>query len=60
MLQAFEWYIPADKKHWKRLLGALEGLKATGIDNIWVPPGCKGASQEGNGYFAHHLNVLNN
>jgi alpha-amylase len=34
MLQGFEWYIPDDKKHWKRLKAALPGLKATGVDNI--------------------------
>lgn len=34
MLQGFEWYVPDDKNHWKRLKAALPGLKATGVDNI--------------------------
>ena len=50
MMEAFEWYVPADQKHWQRLCDAVIGLKATGIDNLWLPPGCKGSSQQGNGY----------
>src|SRR3954466_688702 len=55
-LQAFEWNVPADQGHWKRLLKALPGLKATGIDNIWIPPACKGsAGKEANGYDVYDL-----
>ena len=54
-MEAFEWYVPADQKHWQRLGGAVAGLKATGIDNLWIPPGCKGASQQGNGYDIYDL-----
>lgn len=38
MLQGFEWYIPADQKHWVRLEKHVRSLKKWGIDNIWVPP----------------------
>lgn len=55
MMQAFEWYVPADQKHWLRLRDAVEGLKATGIDNIWIPPGCKASSPQGNGYDIYDL-----
>ena len=55
LLQGFEWNCPADKKHFKRLLKALPGLKAAGIDNVWLPPACKAASQEGNGYDIYDL-----
>lgn len=55
MFQAFEWYIPADQKHWLRLRGAVAGLQATGIDNMWIPPACKGSSQQGNGYDIYDL-----
>lgn len=55
MMQAFEWYIPADQKHWARLRDAVAGLKATGIDNIWIPPGCKASSPQGNGYDVYDL-----
>ncbi|KAL8942630.1 MAG: hypothetical protein Q9216_001543 [Gyalolechia sp. 2 TL-2023] len=54
-MEAFEWYVPADQQHWQRLRRALAGLKATGIDNLWIPPGCKGASQHGNGYDVYDL-----
>lgn len=55
MMEAFEWYVPADQRHWKRLRQAVAGLKATGIDNLWIPPGCKGSSQQGNGYDIYDL-----
>ena len=54
-MQAFEWYVPADQKHWQRLRDASIGLKATGIDNIWIPPGCKASSPQGNGYDVYDL-----
>ncbi|KAH8599463.1 glycoside hydrolase superfamily [Bisporella sp. PMI_857] len=55
MLQGFEWYVPDDHKHWTRLHDNLEQLKATGIDNIWIPPGCKASSPSGNGYDIYDL-----
>jgi alpha-amylase len=55
MFQAFEWHVPADQKHWRRLRHALPTLKTMGIDNIWIPPGCKGANPSGNGYDIYDL-----
>jgi alpha-amylase len=55
MLQAFEWYIPADRRHWRRLRSALPSLKSIGVDNIWIPPGCKAMSPAGNGYDIYDL-----
>ncbi|UQC84156.1 alpha-amylase [Colletotrichum lupini] len=55
MFQAFEWNIPADQQHWKRLKEAVPKLKAIGVDNIWLPPGCKAQSAEGNGYDIYDL-----
>ncbi|KAL3492855.1 glycoside hydrolase superfamily [Aspergillus germanicus] len=55
MFQAFEWHVPADQQHWRRLRHALPTLKAMGIDNIWIPPGCKGANPSGNGYDIYDL-----
>ena len=55
MLQAFEWYVPDDHKHWQRLHDQVEQLKATGVDNIWIPPGCKASSPSGNGYDVYDL-----
>ncbi|KAK3683383.1 glucan 1,4-alpha-maltohexaosidase [Podospora appendiculata] len=55
MMQAFEWYVPADQKHWLRLEKQAAQLKHWGIDNMWLPPGCKGSSNEGNGYDIYDL-----
>jgi alpha-amylase len=55
MLQGFEWYVPADQKHWVRLEKHVSELKKWGVDNIWIPPACKGSSAQGNGYDAYDL-----
>ncbi|MCJ1474923.1 hypothetical protein MMC13_003583 [Lambiella insularis] len=55
MFQAFEWYVPADQRHWQRLSSALPPLKEIGIDNIWIPPGCKATSPADNGYGIYDL-----
>ncbi|KAL2788046.1 glycoside hydrolase superfamily [Aspergillus keveii] len=55
LFQAFEWHVPADGAHWVRLRNALPGLKAIGIDQIWLPPGCKGMDRDGNGYDIYDL-----
>ncbi|KAF3765408.1 family 13 glycoside hydrolase [Cryphonectria parasitica EP155] len=55
MMQAFEWYVPADHKHWARLEKQIPQLKRWGVDNLWIPPGCKGSSTEGNGYDIYDL-----
>ncbi|KAI0161223.1 glycoside hydrolase family 13 protein [Xylariaceae sp. FL1272] len=55
MMQGFEWYVPADQKHWKRLSKHIPQLKTWGIDNIWIPPACKGSSTQGNGYDIYDL-----
>ncbi|KAF2143397.1 glycoside hydrolase family 13 protein [Aplosporella prunicola CBS 121167] len=55
LLQGFEWNVPADGKHWQRLTAALPSIKEIGITNLWLPPGCKGSSPEGNGYDIYDL-----
>ncbi|KAE8155106.1 putative alpha-amylase [Aspergillus avenaceus] len=50
LMQGFEWHVPADCCHWRRLQRALPGLKTIGVDQIWLPPGCKGMDCLGNGY----------
>lgn len=55
MFQGFEWYVPADHRHWKRLQRILPQLKAIGIDKIWIPPGCKASWQDTNGYDIYDL-----
>lgn len=55
MIQFMEWYVPADHQHWQRLAQALPDLKKTGIDNVWIPPACKGSSPSANGYDIYDL-----
>lgn len=55
MLQGFEWHVPADQKHWQRLKVALPSLRDAGVDNIWIPPGCKGMDPSGTGYDIYDL-----
>lgn len=55
LLQGYEWNVPTDHKHYQRLHDALPGLEAVGISNIWLPPGCKASSPEGNGYDIYDL-----
>ncbi|KAG2414898.1 hypothetical protein HFD88_006086 [Aspergillus terreus] len=54
-MEAFEWDVPADHKHWRRLQHALPSLKAIGVDNIMIPPGTKPMDPSGNGYDPYDL-----
>ncbi|CAI7600870.1 unnamed protein product [Penicillium palitans] len=55
MMQGFEWHVPADQRHWQRLRKAIPDLKDIGVDNIWIPPGCKGMNPSGIGYDVYDL-----
>ncbi|KAN0070888.1 Glycoside hydrolase superfamily [Elaphomyces granulatus] len=55
LMQAFEWYVPPDRRHWRRLQRALSDLKQIGVDNIWIPPACKAMNSSGNGYDIYDL-----
>lgn len=56
LLQGFEWNVPADQKHWKRLTAELQQYKDIGISNLWIPPACKGAGgTKANGYDIYDL-----
>lgn len=55
MMQGFEWHVPADQFHWQRLRKALPSLKDAGVDNLWIPPGCKGMDPLGTGYDLYDL-----
>ncbi|ETN45051.1 uncharacterized protein HMPREF1541_09927 [Cyphellophora europaea CBS 101466] len=55
LLEAFEWYSPADGKHWRRLAQAVPGLKRLGINYIWLPPGCKAGWEGSNGYDVYDM-----
>lgn len=43
LLQAFEWYLPPDAKHWQRLARQARSLADAGITAVWLPPAYKGA-----------------
>ncbi|KAL6706010.1 hypothetical protein ACN47E_006112 [Coniothyrium glycines] len=55
LFQGFEWNVPDDHGHWKRLAREIPKLKAIGIDNVWLPPGCKAANPKGVGYDIYDL-----
>lgn len=44
MMQYFEWYLPENGLHWKRLTEQAEALKEAGINMLWLPPAYKGAA----------------
>ena len=37
IMQFFEWHVPADGEHWKRLKELAPQLKEQGIDSVWIP-----------------------
>lgn len=43
-MQYFEWYLPNDSKHWKRVTENAKDIKEAGITSVWLPPAYKGAS----------------
>lgn len=54
MLQAFEWELPADGGHWRRLARQAFRLSRAGVTAMWLPPACKGsggASDVGYGVY---------
>lgn len=44
MMQCFEWYLPNDRNHWKRVGKMAKDLKKAGVTSVWLPPAYKGAS----------------
>ena len=50
MMQAFEWYVAADGKHFRRLTRDVPALDTIGISALWIPPACKGGGPDDNGY----------
>lgn len=44
MMQYFEWYLPDNELHWKRVAAQAPALKAAGINMVWLPPAYKGAA----------------
>ncbi len=44
LLQYFHWYYPDGGKLWSELAERADGLNDIGINMVWLPPACKGAS----------------
>lgn len=65
LFQAFEWHTPSTppaphetrstNSHYARLIRLLPALATLGITSIWLPPGCKANSPQGNGYDCYDL-----
>jgi alpha-amylase len=55
VFQGFEWYLPADHKHWVRLACLIPSLAQLGITSMWIPPAAKGASTTTVGYDIYDL-----
>ncbi|KAK1749339.1 alpha-amylase [Echria macrotheca] len=57
ILQSFEWYLPhvPSRPHWRLLTSLLPSLSTLGITSVWIPPACKAARPEGNGYDIYDL-----
>lgn len=56
LLQFFEWYLPEDACHWKRLAESAPALKQAGFTDVWMPPAYKGANGKADvGYGVYDL-----
>ncbi|MGT2929113.1 alpha-amylase [Streptococcus dentasini] len=55
LMQYFEWYLPADGKHWQRLTEEAQHLKEIGISMVWLPPAFKGTGFNDVGYGVYDL-----
>lgn len=54
-MQYFEWYLPDDGCHWKRLAENAESLKKLGCSGVWIPPAYKATGTNDPGYGAYDL-----
>lgn len=55
MMQYFEWDLPNDGEHWKRLRDDAKHLQEIGVTAVWIPPCFKGVGQEDVGYGIYDL-----
>ncbi|WP_425531901.1 alpha-amylase [Bacillus glycinifermentans] len=55
LMQYFEWNLPNDGQHWKRLQNDAGYLSDIGITAVWIPPAYKGTSQSDVGYGPYDL-----
>ena len=55
LMQYFEWYLPNDGKHWKRLAADASHLAQKGITKILMPPAFKATHDSDVGYGVYDL-----
>ncbi|MTH48015.1 alpha-amylase [Intestinirhabdus alba] len=56
LLQCFHWYYPDGGRLWPELAERADDLNHIGINMVWLPPACKGASGgESVGYDSYDL-----
>lgn len=56
LLQFFEWYTPADGRHWQRLAENAGRLREMGFTGVWLPPAYKGTrGSESEGYDVYDI-----
>ncbi|MEY8463375.1 alpha-amylase [Streptococcus merionis] len=55
IMQYFEWYLPSDHQHWKRLADDSKHLSEIGITKIWMPPAFKATGKDDVGYGVYDL-----
>lgn len=55
LFQFFEWNVPNDGAHWKRLKEQAEHLAKMGISAVWIPPATKAIGQNDVGYGIYDL-----
>lgn len=55
MMQYFEWYLPSDGEHWRRLKEEISQLQKLGITKVWMPPAFKGTGVNDVGYGVYDL-----
>lgn len=55
LMQYFEWYLPADGKHWQRLHDDAQHLAELGVSGVWLPPCAKATSADDVGYGVYDL-----
>ncbi len=42
MIQYFQWYLPNDGNHWKKVKQEAKNIAQAGFSSIWLPPAFKG------------------
>lgn len=55
ILQAFEWNLINDGHHFQFLKDQIPSLQQAGFDALWLPPFCKGTSDQDVGYGIYDL-----